>query len=147
MRLVEAPSLRNHITRWSSETKVNPPPSNCFFALKIMKKSEVVRLKQVEHIKNEKEILSRSTTRSSSPCAPRHRARATAPPRARYAPAPAAPRFATRPPARARGFIAFQDERNLYMLLEYIIGGELFTRLRKAGNSATTTRGSTRRKS
>merc|ERR1712166_1608166 len=28
---------------------------------------------------------------------------------------------------------AFQDERNLYMLLEYIIGGELFTHLRKAG--------------
>ena len=28
---------------------------------------------------------------------------------------------------------AFQDDKNLYMLLEYIIGGELFTHLRKAG--------------
>ena len=64
------------------------------------------------------------------------RATARAPPRARApapAPAPAAPRPPpTRPPARARSFIAFQDERNLYMLLEYIIGGEL-THLRKAG--------------
>lgn len=30
-------------------------------------------------------------------------------------------------------YTAFQDDRNLYMLLEYIIGGELFTHLRKAG--------------
>eukprot|EP00967_Tisochrysis_lutea_P005772 scaffold6845_cov41-Tisochrysis_lutea.AAC.3 len=30
-------------------------------------------------------------------------------------------------------FHCFQDERNLYMVLEYIIGGELFTHLRKAG--------------
>ena len=101
VRLVEAPSLRNHITRWSSETKVNPPPSNCFFALKIMKKSEVVRLKQVEHIKNEKEILSEVNH-----------------------------------PFIVTLYCAFQDERNLYMLLEFIIGGELFTHLRKAGKFA-----------
>lgn len=30
-------------------------------------------------------------------------------------------------------FTTFQDERNLYMLLEYVIGGELFSHLRKAG--------------
>ena len=57
MRLCEAPDLRVALEK-------TPPPlgpiihsANCFFALKIMKKSEVVRLKQVEHIKNEKEIL------------------------------------------------------------------------------------------
>ena len=132
-------SPRNHITRWSSETKVNPPPSNCFFALKIMKKSEVVRLKQVEHIKNEKEILSEVnhpfivTLCAAPPRAARHRARARARRRARAR--PGRPALPAHPPARrlARSFIAFQDERNLYMLLEYIIGGELFTHLRKAG--------------
>ena len=30
-------------------------------------------------------------------------------------------------------YTAFQDDRNLYMLLEYIIGGEFFSHLRKAG--------------
>ena len=57
VRLCEAPDLRVALEK-------TPPPvgpiihsANCFFALKIMKKSEVVRLKQVEHIKNEKEIL------------------------------------------------------------------------------------------
>ena len=38
--------------------KGSPLQTNCVFALKIMKKQEVVRLKQVEHIRNEKEILS-----------------------------------------------------------------------------------------
>ena len=33
-------------------------PSNEFFALKIMAISEVIRLKQVEHVNNEKAILS-----------------------------------------------------------------------------------------
>jgi serine/threonine protein kinase len=95
VRLCEAPELRTHL-----ETQTPPivHPANCFFALKIMKKSEVVRLKQVEHIKNEKEIL----------CDVNH-------------------------PFIVVLYHAFQDERNLYMLLEYIIGGELFTHLRKAG--------------
>ena len=52
VRLVEADALRKHLG-----SKDMDHPANCFFALKIMKKSEVVRLKQVEHIKNEKEIL------------------------------------------------------------------------------------------
>ena len=30
-------------------------------------------------------------------------------------------------------FTTFQDDRNLYMLLEYVIGGELFSHLRRAG--------------
>ena len=78
--------------------KGSPLQTNCVFALKIMKKSEVIRLKQVEHIKNEKEILSEVNH-----------------------------------PFIVTLYCAFQDERNLYMLLEYIIGGELFTHLRKAG--------------
>ena len=49
---MEADALRKHLG-----SKDLDHPANCCFALKIMKKSEVVRLKQVEHIKNEKEIL------------------------------------------------------------------------------------------
>jgi serine/threonine protein kinase len=30
-------------------------------------------------------------------------------------------------------FCTFQDERNLYLLLEYVQGGELFSHLRRAG--------------
>uniref|UniRef100_A0A7R9UVA8 Uncharacterized protein n=1 Tax=Diacronema lutheri TaxID=2081491 RepID=A0A7R9UVA8_DIALT len=67
-------------------------------ALKIMKKSEVVRLKQVDHIKSEKEILT-----------------------------------AVQHPFIITLYGVFQDERNLYMVLEYVPGGELFTHLRKAG--------------
>lgn len=32
-----------------------------------------------------------------------------------------------------RRFCTFQDDSNLYMLLEYVVGGELFTHLRRAG--------------
>lgn len=69
-----------------------------YYALKIMKKLEVVRLKQVEHIRNEKEIL-----------------------------------MAINHPFLVTLYAVAQDKTNLYMLLEYIIGGELFTHLRKAG--------------
>ncbi|CAG8840835.1 24203_t:CDS:2, partial [Racocetra persica] len=61
-----------------------------YYAMKVLKKLEVVRLKQVEHINSEKLILSQV-----------HH--------------------------------PFIDDRNLYMLLEYVIGGELFSHLRKAG--------------
>lgn len=30
-------------------------------------------------------------------------------------------------------FCTFQDDTNLYMLLEYVVGGELFSHLRRAG--------------
>jgi serine/threonine protein kinase len=30
-------------------------------------------------------------------------------------------------------FCTFQDEKNVYMLLEYVVGGELFSHLRRAG--------------
>jgi serine/threonine protein kinase len=93
VRLCEDPDLRKKL-----EEKEMIHSANCFFALKIMKKSEVVRLKQVEHIRNEKEIL-----------------------------------MEVNHPFIVVMFTAFQNEANLFMLLEYIIGGELFTHLRKAG--------------
>ena len=69
-----------------------------FYALKILKKSEVVYLKQVDHVKTEKKILEETTH-----------------------------------PFIVNLIGAFQDPYNLYLLLEYIIGGEFFSHLRKAG--------------
>ncbi|KAI7885358.1 camp-dependent protein kinase 9 [Lichtheimia hyalospora FSU 10163] len=77
--------------------------TNKYYAMKVLKKSEVVRLKQaslehVEHLLWEKQIL-------------------------------ASVRF----PFIVDLFCAFQDNTNLYMLLEYVVGGELFSHLRRAG--------------
>lgn len=66
-----------------------------------MKKTEVVRLNQVEHIKSEKEILS----------------------------------FIEHPFV-VKMKSSFQDQFYIYMLFEYIQGGELFSRLRKEGRFA-----------
>lgn len=70
----------------------------CFYALKILKKSEVIYLKQVDHVKTEKKILEEISH-----------------------------------PFIVNMEGAFQDDKNLYLLLEYIIGGEFFSHLRKAG--------------
>jgi len=64
----------------------------------MLKKREIIRLKQVEHIRAEKSILS-------------HIAH----------------------PFIVNLYAAFQDQANLYMLMEYVIGGELFSQLRKVG--------------
>jgi len=69
-----------------------------FYALKMLKKSEVIYLKQVEHVKTEKALLEQID----------------------------------------HPFIvclkgAFQDDKVLYLMMEYIIGGEFFSHLRKAG--------------
>jgi len=69
-----------------------------YFALKILKKSEVIYLKQVEHVKTEKVILQEISH-----------------------------------PYIVNLTGAFQDDKNLYLLLEYVIGGEFFSHLRKAG--------------
>lgn len=68
------------------------------FALKMLKKTEIIRLKQVEHIKAEKAILSRITH-----------------------------------PYIVNLYHTFQDERCIYMLMEYVVGGELFSQLRREG--------------
>ena len=74
------------------------------FAIKVQKKHDVIRLKQVEHVLSEKKILA-STDHP----------------------------FIVRMPA------AFQDSKNLYMVLELVIGGELFSHLRKAGRFSNET--------
>jgi serine/threonine protein kinase len=68
------------------------------YAVKILKKSEVVRLEQVEHINSEKTILEGLDH-----------------------------------PYIVKLAGTFQDQLHLYMVLEYIVGGEFFTHLRKNG--------------
>jgi len=75
-----------------------------YFALKMLKKSEIIRLKQVEHIKAEKNILSTLAH-----------------------------------PFIVNLYTTFQDEANLYMVMEYVIGGELFSQLRKVGRFSNDT--------
>jgi len=69
-----------------------------YYAMKILKKSEMVRLKQVGHIISEKKILESITM-----------------------------------PFVVRLYQSFQDKKNLFMVMEYILGGELFSYLRAAG--------------
>ena len=79
--------------RWKKK-----PDTAEVLALKMLKKTEIVRLNQVEHIKNEKNIL-----------------------------------LETNHPFIVEMKNCFQDEKYVYMLLEYVSGGELFSRLRKDG--------------
>lgn len=72
-----------------------------FHALKILKKSEILRLQQLHHIKCEVEILSK-----------------------------------IQHPFIISYLGHFQDERRLYLVLEYVQGGELFSFLRRQGRFA-----------
>lgn len=67
-----------------------------YWALKVIKKSEVVRLKQEKQILNEKNILG-----------------------------------GIRHPFIVELVQCFQDVAHLYMVLEYVAGGDLFTYLRR----------------
>jgi protein kinase A len=67
-----------------------------FYAIKVLKKTEVVRLKQVEHTNSEKQILE-----------------------------------STANPFMVNLWGSFQDDINLYMVMDYVPGGELFSVLRK----------------
>lgn len=69
-----------------------------YFALKKLRKIDVFRLKQMDHVHHERSLL----------CRLHH-------------------------PFIIRLYSAMQDERHLYMLLEYAPGGELFHYLRRAG--------------
>ena len=69
-----------------------------YFAIKIMKKYEIARLAQIEHIYCEKFLLCR-----------------------------------IRNPFIINLYGTFQDKEHLFMLMEFAIGGELFSYLRKAG--------------
>lgn len=68
------------------------------FAIKILKKEHIIKMKQVEHTLNEKKIL------SSISC-----------------------------PFIVNLAYSFKDNSNLYMVLEYVNGGEMYTHLRGVG--------------
>lgn len=68
-----------------------------YYAVKVLKKSEVVRLKQVEHTNNEKHILE-----------------------------------SVAHPFLVNMWGTFQDNVNLYMVMDYVPGGELFSVLRRS---------------
>ncbi|CAO3694173.1 unnamed protein product [Rhizopus stolonifer] len=71
--------------------------NNRYYAIKVLKKTEVVRLKQVEHTNNEKHILESVAY-----------------------------------PFLVNLWGTFQDDANLYMVMDYVPGGELFSVLRKS---------------
>jgi hypothetical protein len=73
------------------------PGAQNYFALKVLRKTEIVRLRQVEHVNAERYILLR-----------------------------------VRHPFVVDLFTTFQDSLNIYMLMSYVPGGELFTHLRRA---------------
>ncbi|XP_013787527.1 protein kinase DC2-like isoform X2 [Limulus polyphemus] len=69
-----------------------------YYAMKILEMADVIKLKQVEHVKNEKTILQQ-----------------------------------IRHPFIINMVWTTHDDTSLYMLFEYVCGGELFTYLRNAG--------------
>eukprot|EP00792_Barthelona_sp_PAP020_P006386 TRINITY_DN2978_c1_g1_i1.p1 TRINITY_DN2978_c1_g1~~TRINITY_DN2978_c1_g1_i1.p1 ORF type:complete len:377 (-),score=95.76 TRINITY_DN2978_c1_g1_i1:94-1224(-) len=73
------------------------PDTKEYFALKILKKSKIAKLQQIQHVKAEKSILTRVNH-----------------------------------PFIVNLVHSYQNEQNLYMLLEFVNGGELFAHLRRA---------------
>lgn len=73
-------------------------PTGKFYAMKVLRKSDIIKLRQVEHTLNEKMILEQL-------------------------------KF----PFLVDMLGTMQDSKNLYLVLEYVQGGELFTFLRKSG--------------
>lgn len=91
-----------------------------YFAMKVLEKVTVVRLRQVEHLNSERATLAYVShpfivnlyVFGFLPLAPDARADTI---------------------CDGHRFCTFQDEANLYLLLEYVQGGELFSHLRRAG--------------
>ncbi|EPS34849.1 hypothetical protein PDE_09813 [Penicillium oxalicum 114-2] len=81
------------LTRFKDETDTNK-----VYALKILRKGDVIKLKQVEHVRNERKTLAAVVGH----------------------------------PFITNLVASFSDEQNLYMLLDYCPGGEIFTYLRRS---------------
>jgi protein kinase A len=72
--------------------------SGDFYAIKCLKKRDILKMKQTAHILAEKDILAEISH-----------------------------------PFIVNMLSAFQDEKRVYLILEFVIGGEMFTHLRQAG--------------
>jgi protein kinase A len=75
-----------------------------FYAVKVLKKAQVVKMKQVEHTNDERKMLGE-----------------------------------VKHPFLITLWGTFQDARNLYMVMDFVEGGELFSLLRKSGVSLPVT--------
>lgn len=75
-----------------------------FYAIKVLKKAQVVKMKQIEHTNDERRMLQR-----------------------------------VKHPFLITLWGTFQDSKNLYMVMDFIEGGELFSLLRKSQVSRTRT--------
>lgn len=73
-----------------------------FYAIKVLKKAQVVKMKQVEHTNDERRMLQK-----------------------------------VRHPFLVTLWGTFQDSKNLYMVMDFVEGGELFSLLRKSQVSLT----------
>ena len=71
-----------------------------FYAIKVLKKAQVVKMKQVEHTNDERKMLGE-----------------------------------VKHPFLITLWGTFQDSRNLYMVMDFVEGGELFSLLRRSGVS------------
>ena len=69
-----------------------------FYAVKVLKKAQVVKMKQVEHTNDERRMLGE-----------------------------------VKHPFLITLWGTFQDSKNLYMVMDFVEGGELFSLLRKSG--------------
>ena len=87
VRIAESPEIKDKFARH----QVIP-----YFAIKILKKSEIIRLKQGEHVKAERDLLLNKINH----------------------------------PFMVTSYGTYKDERNLYMILEYVPGGELLAKCR-----------------
>lgn len=74
--------------------------NNRFYAIKVLKKAQVVKMKQVEHTNDERRMLGE-----------------------------------VKHPFLITLWGTFQDARNLYMVMDFVEGGELFSLLRRSGVS------------
>jgi serine/threonine protein kinase len=90
VRVIEAPLARDELKKKYEMFHTG------LFALKIMKKSEIMRLKQYTHVHDERKLLSRLKN-----------------------------------PFIVTPYHTYQDERNLYMIMEYIQGGEIGSKLHR----------------
>lgn len=84
-------------------------PTLTFYAMKRLKKTEIIKQRQVEHTNNERALLAKTT----------------------WVRIEGTPENTTGHPFLVKTICSFQDSHFLYIIMEYVSGGELFSLLRK----------------